>query len=268
MNTKKTAYSLIFTLLASGNSIHAAPITLESKVLQMVDGLSIGINATTIENITRFTRSILGILDGKHNEDGIKVGLYSFQGKKYSVRELVPIERQIHEQLAQSAIKKTELDSCLNQIKADFVALSDEFKGVINGARSTMGILIEESCVKRGRTGSLLLIWAKTEEKNEKDLFTQHVKSVNDFNVFANDLLNFLGDLVRSCPKAMRQLGTRVQKWNKMTQNMDPAVKNSSKAVEIAFLKYLKLRHLDKLDINDITPSRMKELFAQFKQAG
>jgi hypothetical protein len=68
-----------------------------------------------------------------------------------------------------------------------------------------MIILIGESCEKHNRSNSLLLDWARIEGDDETESFNKQVTNFTIFHEFCTDLVNFLEDLIRSCPKAQQQ---------------------------------------------------------------
>ena len=59
--------------------------------------------------------------------------------------------------------------------------------------------LTEEFCRKHNRPDSLLLNWSKGDEV---ELYRKSVTSFKIFHIFSTDLMNFLADLIMSCPKA------------------------------------------------------------------
>ncbi len=233
-------------------------IKLESPLLALVDGASIGINADVIELIRSFQRKIIDILLGDKQPDGSRRGRYEFEGKKYSAQAL----RKKEELLGSSQ----SLQQALAQAKKNFIDISDEFKAVARGSKPTMAILIEESCTKRNRMNSILIIWAKTKEVDENSIFDKHVNTFKDFEAFCVDLLNFLGDLVRSCPKAQEQSRQRFGKWSKIKELIPFVIPDATKEnLDARFLKYVKINHLDKLSLADITDKKVIELFTQFQ---
>ena len=231
----------------------ATPVKLESKLLSFADGKFF--IADTIEMLRKFQRRVMEILSGIQ-QGAKRVGKYTYNGKQYGSRDLARIE---HEQGI-----NTELHKLLQQIKTDFLVISKEFEEAVRGSKQMMIVLIEESCTKRNRLDSLLLTWSQTDEEHEAALFNREVTSLQKFDQFSIDLLNFFSDLIYSCPKAQQLFKDRLTKWKKFKTVLD-AIKNKVNLKnENAFLKHVKIQYLDKMSLNDITESKIKQLLSSF----
>ncbi len=158
-----------------------------------------------------------------------------------------------------------QLQALIEQAKVDFLITSQEFLAVARGAKGILVKLIEEDCQKRNRMGSLMIEWAKMKEGEEGILFEKRMHHFKDFYYFCIDLLNFVQDLVNSCPKAQKQFNARVKKWAK-TKKILPGIlkKETHKIDEITFLKYVKEQHLDHFTIEEITKQKIKSFLYEF----
>jgi len=235
-------------------------LKLESTMLALVDGNFM--NADVVERVYSFKRDILNIMWGdKIGQE--RVGRYIFQGKKISAHELAAWERDGAEHLADRTVKE-ERDNCLEAMKTEFIKASDKLNSISRGAKPLMGPLIEESCMKRNRMDSVLLLWAHTPEELEEEIFDEKVLTGQEFSRFCIDLLNFIADLLHSCPKARHQFEERSEKWRLFEKALVTVIGNEKPNME--FLKYIKLKHLDRLSRADITTTTVKRLWEEFKR--
>lgn len=240
-------------------------IKLESKMLSLVDGSFI--NADTVEHIRIFQRDIINILWGDKGSGNARAGRYLFDGKKFGAQQLATFEDELASMRdvlspQEFADLHKQLDRCLVEMKKDMLEASSKLKVIAAGSKGTMGVLVEEDCEKRNNKNSVLFVWAKAKEEEEDVIFDRHVKKVREFYTFSIDLLNFLGDLVYSCPRAVHQFEQRIQKWEKI-KSLLPNLSIPAHQ-EKEFLKHVKINHLDKLSLSDITPGKLKSLAAEF----
>ena len=206
---------LISLLLSSSFIVFAdepAVISLCPDIIDMIDGKSFGIHGELVGAVYKIARDVQAMQLGKRTEQG-RVGLYAFEGQKHFVRSLVPIEKELNEALkiaqsasARAAIEKrqTDLKALLKTMKQDFNKAVTPFLAQARGAKEPMFLLISESCTKRNKPKSLLLNWAHSTD-DEMVAFDKSVTNFMLFDDFCGDLVNFLGDLVHSCPKARAQ---------------------------------------------------------------
>ncbi len=236
-------------------------IILESSILHMFDGIFI--DADVIQSIGFIRREINKILIGEKNSDGLLVGRYLINGKLYSIRDLILIEENASESL------KKELARCLHDAKKDLQNCVGPFIDTIHSAKYQILELIKESCKKRGMDTTTLLRWSEAGYGEETKIFNEDIKSFSLYNKFCTDLLNFLGDLVRSCPRGMAQFTTRckIQKASTIIKGIvttRSSTAATSKALEQKFMQHLKDHHIDKLTITEITKERIEPLFIKF----
>jgi hypothetical protein len=242
-------------------------VTLESSVIKIADGTFI--NADRIEFIRKYIRTLFGFLLGEQLPDHQRKGKYFFDNKWHSVQSLACIEQEI----SNSCDKKqqamsTALQEVLTRAKADFIVQSAEFIESGRGAKNIMIVLIEEDCQKHGHPDSLLLEWARTKEGQESTMFERHIKTFGNYYHFLTDLVNFLLDLVHSCPKAESQFKERVAKWSAIKEILPAIFKKahikSDQVNEIEFLKYLKERYLDSIMMDEISPQVIVPLLTEY----
>jgi hypothetical protein len=230
-------------------------VILESPVLKLVDGTFF--NADTIEQMRNFQRLILALILGDQTPDGSRVGRYEYKGKKYGIHALALIEQQMNQSSSAESPEMVEdaqqLLVTLQEAKNDFIKLSEEFKSMAQGAKQTMVKLIEESCSKHGRLDSVFLILVRAKDDNETTTFDMHVVSLTLLESVCIDLLNFLNDLINSCPKANMQFKLRLEKWAKikgiLPEAMQTIATTYQDTIQTAFLGYIKTVHLDKLTL-------------------
>ena len=99
-------------------------------------------------------------------------------------------------------------------------------------------------------------------------MFEHHVTSFGHYYHFLTDLVNFLMDLVHSCPKAETQFKDRVAKWSAVKAILPAVLKKAhvkgEQVNEIEFLKYLKERYLDSIGLNEVTPHVIVPLLTEY----
>jgi hypothetical protein len=242
-------------------------ITLESSVIKVADGTFI--NADKIEFIRKYIRTLFSFLLGDQLPDHKRKGKYFFCGKWHSIQSLARIEQEISNSSEKTHSEMLlDLQELLTHAKADFIVQSAEFIESGRGAKNIMIILIQEDCQKHNRPDSLLLEWARTKEGQESTMFERQITSFGHYYHFLTDLVNFLLDLVHSCPKAELQFKDRVAKWSAIKAILPTVFKKahvkSEQINEIEFLKYLKERYLDSIMMNEITPQVIVPLLTEY----
>jgi len=253
--------------LVNAHRVPFAHLKLESSVLALVDGNFV--NADTLERICSFKREVLAIMRGDKKNGDVYEGRYLFDGKRVAAQQVALIERDFMLQqdvAARNQVKKKfieQRDSCLHVMQKDFLKASDKLKTIAYGAKPMMGLLIEESCKKRHRMDSILLLWAQTPEEKEDLIFEERVKTVTDFSAFCIDLLNFMGDLLYSCPKAHLQFEERATKWKQFELVLTGLL--GTQKPNMQFLKQIKLK-LDKFALADLTLPNIRQLLDEFNK--
>lgn len=186
-------------------------ITLCPDIIDIIDGKSFGIHGELVGAVYKIARDVQAMHLGKRTPQG-RVGIYSFEGQMHTVKSLAVIEKETNEILkdrtnagyAQAEKRKADLNALLKVMKQEFNKIVTPFMAQARGAKEPMFLLISESCNKRNHPQSLLLNWAHSKE-DEMVSFDRSVTSFALFEDFCTDLVDFLGDLLRSCPKARAQ---------------------------------------------------------------
>ena len=196
----KTTLSRSFfsCLLLVSTVTDAKNIILTSPGLSIIDGTSWGINEYVIANIQHIGAAIKKLQVGtKDPQEEKNIGNYSYQNKRYTLLELVELEKtgskeEVH------MLRKALVEFVRNSISD----ITEPFMKNANDIKEYMVQLIDESCTKRERRDSVLLLWAQQKKGTELIYFQENLTTFSAINIFCNDLLTFLTDLVRSCPKA------------------------------------------------------------------
>lgn len=258
-------YGIVFTF-GTIFLAHPTPIKLESEIIAQFDGTSIGINGDVIARIKKYQSKISDLLLGKKSASG-RHGLYEFDGVFYTVQELRKKEESL---TSKSPGQSSQLHECIRRMRDDFEAISKEFQVIAQGTKPIMSIFIEESCKKRNRTDSLLLIWSKTKEQDEYTLFDLHVKSIKDFEIFVTDLYNFLEDLAFSCPKATKQFNDRLEKYkhdrSEKVNKIKQVLGTSGVVLSESELTRFTNQYVDKMALQEISASKIKTLLEHFSR--
>lgn len=172
------------------------------NLLALLDGNII--NAEIIKVMIEAGKGIQNIQLGEHDplNRNHRIGRYPFKGvtgteQYFSVAQLAKIE--------QDFVGDPELNQLLIQAKSEFEGSVAKFMGRARGVKEVLVKLIEESCKCHSRHNSLLLAWANAPEEHEMLVFHTDIQSFKALNDFCQDLMNYLGDLMTSCPKAMKQ---------------------------------------------------------------
>ncbi len=259
----------VLPLLVSALIIYPSEknIMLESSVIKVADGTFL--NADKIEFIRKFRRTLLTFIFGDQLSNNQRKGKYFFCGKWHGVESLARIEQELATSTRKEDVeKRLAIEELLTHAKADFIVQSSEFIESGRGAKNIMVVLIQEDCQKRNRLDSLLLDWAKTKEGQESTMFERQITSFGHYYYFLTDLVNFLLDLVHSCPKAEKQFKDRVAKWSAVKAILPTVLKKAhvknEYVNEIEFLKYLKERYLDSIMLNEITPQVIVPLLTEY----
>lgn len=247
-------------------------ITLQSPALHTFDGTSIGMNGNAVRLIMYVRREINTQLFGKTTKSGVVEKCYQFEQKYYTIQELAILEDEINTK--GTAAQKAALAQLLQHAKHDFIEKVRPFMENARNSKRVMLLLIEESCKKRTIEDTTLLIkWAESKtEIDELAIFDQEISSFKLFNKFCCDLLNFLGDLVISCPNSVAQFKQSYDKQDKVLGiiphlgGMQHVAEIKRDKVQHDFVHYLFEHHLDKMALADITQPRLELLFEEFQQ--
>ena len=197
MNITLSRSFFSFLLLMSVQN-QAKNIILTSPGLSVIDGASWGINEYVIANIQHIGAAIKKLQVGtKDPQTGKNVGNYNYNTTNYSLLELVELEKTGNKEEV-ALLRKALVDKVRNSISD----ITEPFMKNANDIKEYMVQLIDDSCTQRERRDSELLSWAQQKKGSELLYFKEHLNTFSAINIFCDDLLTFLTDLVRSCPKA------------------------------------------------------------------
>jgi len=247
-------------------------IVLESPVLHTFDGAAIGINAEVVHLIIYARKEISKLLFGVHNPDNSYTGMYTFKGATYSIQQLVEIEDRALTDHNNADIK--DLQTILRTAKSDFLAKVHPFMENARNSKRLLLTLLEEECAKRDLADTTLLIkWGETKTAaDELAVFDEHIHSIRLFNRFCCDLLNFLGDLLASCPKGTERFKQLCEKRTKALSLIPQLARLQKLSAEKRekfkneFAQYLFVHHLNKLSMADITTAKLETLLNEFEK--
>jgi hypothetical protein len=137
---------------------------------------------------------------------------------RYNLKNLVELEDNLIEYKKSNAMSQEsleeglkELQLVLEQVIQTFELVSEPYLNQIRGVRIIMVKLIEDWCYEVGKRQSYLLAWNK-HATNEKEHLRKDIKTLKDFNLFLDDLILFLKDLIYSCPKSYEKYQQQLHK--------------------------------------------------------
>ncbi|MCL4361454.1 hypothetical protein M1446_03805 [Candidatus Dependentiae bacterium] len=202
MKYTKTLFASLTICSLFSNQQHIVkdghPILLKSQVLHVIDGVPFGIDEFAIYDMIIVGHNLRELQNGKKDASGNKIGKYEIQGQKYTLNELVEEEEKDR--------NNPKIKELLEEVKDDFKRFMIKFSDKIKDptTKEFMTQLIHESCDIRNRKDSYLLSWSKQKE-TDFDAMRNDVKTLKDCNIFFTDLLNFLCDVIHSCPKGVKR---------------------------------------------------------------
>jgi len=216
-----------------------AIITLESPMIDLMDGKSFAIDGEVFGLMLQVRREVRKRLFGISAQNGKLIGMYRFRGDNCSLVDLSKIENECerefiekkenlttnkdsyspedwekeHNKVKQEYLEeKSALGDSLEEAKKDFINITASYVEGARGTKDQLLLLIKESCCKRGRKDCFILRWGETQEGNETEILKSDMTTFRDFTQFCFDLSNFLEDLARSCPKAQKQFIDLIKK--------------------------------------------------------
>lgn len=207
MNTQKTFFVII--LLVNPMLINATTETnsIEKnyplKVPSIIDGTPIGLNGYEIKKIIFTIREIEKMIHGTLNPlTKQHKGKYSFQGRLYTVKELMTLEKNIH---TSSTNIQTEFIRLLESVKEDFITTNEPYLEQIQTIKSIALKFMMEWALNHNREDCYMLSWAKEKNGHEFEALRKNITSFEKHYLFCNDLVSFLSDFATSCPRAWQQ---------------------------------------------------------------
>lgn len=180
-----------------------APLT--DRILKIVDGLPGLMDETKIRNTLWLIKEIKQVQEGHYRVNaageldpsrGSTVKDFVFRGKKQNIKTLIELETQVK---TFSETEKSEFKELFRTMKDYFDLVNQVLAPEAAGTHDFMYKLTQEFCRKHNRPDSILLDWNKGDEL---ELYRKSVTSFQIFFTWSSDLMNFLKDLIASCPKA------------------------------------------------------------------
>jgi hypothetical protein len=179
---------------------------IDSKFLKYLDGVTNRMDGPAIGEVIQVKKLIQdlenGILESKVVGGKVKKELIVFQGTNYTINQLCAMEDQINN----DSSKKEELKHCLKQVRHSFIQATIKFMKRIEPAKPIVIKIMEESFRVRSvnQKDTVMIEWANT-NGNEEAVFNDRIKTFKEFRKFLNQVSNFLGDLLKSCPEGFKQ---------------------------------------------------------------
>lgn len=220
---KRMSYSLV---LIAGTSLvlNAAPprvAPLNHFLLRGIDGLPGFFDKTRVEETLWLMKEIKSIHNGvikvaANGEPDPSRTSSSYQitfkersgaARNQTLKTLIELENKASHF---SPAEKAELDLIFKKVKSYFGKANKLMMAGAHGIQDPMIELIHEFCDKRNRKDSLLLNWKKG--SSEEELYNNSIVSFKTLHLLSTDLMNFLSDLIMSCPKALRSYHDSLKK--------------------------------------------------------
>ena len=146
-------------------------------------------------------QDIVLLINGSHDtKSGQHIGIFEFEGKKYTLKDLVMIEMD----LQKKGTSKTDpayqkfnkmLKELINLFKVKATPLIQKTKSPVNRAMNEK--LVNYWLIHSGRKNSIITSFGA-----DKEFEAMEKCSAKEFFLFLNDLKCFLKDLMHSAPKA------------------------------------------------------------------
>jgi hypothetical protein len=192
-------FSYVSALSDTSNEENIYPITVPS----IVDGTPFGVNGHELKKMLYILKKIEDLLKG--NIDPAtkeRAGKYLFQGKFLSIKQLVNVEKNINSFDKNS---RDEFYRVFEQAREDFIKINEPYLDQVQAGKLITLKFMEEWATKHDREDTYLLAWAKEKPTHEFESFRQKIITFELLDTFCNDLISFISDLIRSCPRAWQQ---------------------------------------------------------------
>jgi len=188
-------------------------VILDSAILRTADGHFI--THDDIGIMLQLREYLRTILYGTKDKNGILTGPYFFDNTPHCLRTLTYLEKKLDNIIR---------DTWLTQIRNAFKKRTKDTQKRSEGTKTQQSMYIKESCNLHRRPNSILILWAQAPEGQEDDAIDKYVTSFYDMTKFVLDLMNFLDDMVSSCPKAKKLFLEKIpdtQERKKLQQLLD-----------------------------------------------
>jgi hypothetical protein len=178
-------------------------ITLTSPILSIVDGKANAMDGEKIHGMKFMIQEIVkmqyGILDKSTNT---RTGKYII--KETDNKHEIEVSHICLKRLLKSN-QAIDITKELEKIKIHLGTITDANLESGRGSKELMRKLITEWSQKRNKPFSLLLAWSRLDEPFDRKEFRDTLTSLQMVDSYCTDLVQFLGDLQNSCPKAVKQ---------------------------------------------------------------
>jgi len=176
------------------------PITIDDPVLNMLDGTDF----IHIGNMKYIGNQLMDMLS-KRPQLYFKV-----DGTYRTIRELSALEQSYEDAGELTGEVQEALDEARREALHVFVAISEPYVEEIKAAKGYMTKIIKNWSEKRECPDTYLLAWAELEDNEEEALY-QGIRSCRELEIFVTDLSTFLLDLIKNCPKSLKQYNEKHQ---------------------------------------------------------
>jgi hypothetical protein len=183
-------------LLHSGHEHHNHLLVFLNPYIHSLDGVNFMIDGVAIRNILGVMKEIMYIKNGITVDDKT-TGAYVLGNERLSVQQLAELEKH--------HANDPRLAAVLKKAKHDFIESNKHFIKNIEPIKKLIISLMQEFCERRNKPNSIILDWAQAKSGTEPELFNRSIQNFTNFDLFLNDLILFLKDLVNSCPRAREQ---------------------------------------------------------------
>ncbi len=200
MKPIKTIKLLLLVVLFSSVSINA--IRLTAPILKRIDGIFI--NGERVKEMLWVRKELVNRLDGhKTRNAAVRLGHYNFEDRTYTLKELVVLEKEIIKEANPDRLKTFK--ELFETVLEEFIKISNPFMEPISKMKALVLPLIKESCEKRERLDSYLLQWGEVKKGDEIKMIREQITTFAQIELFCDDLVNYLQDILNSSPKAVAQ---------------------------------------------------------------
>ncbi len=178
------------------------------------------------EEFMKVKHEIIDVIDGTTRCDSVKMlalerniqnlrfgmnkgaqKLITHHGSKYTLRELVALERKARNAGNLDSFSKAHEETLLNAI-VQFEAFSTPYLREAQGFKSQMGILIQ-AWAKQKNVTSLLTEWARQSQGQEMGQLKKLAITYKKFDEFLDHLSTFLWDVRLSCKNSWAEFSRK-----------------------------------------------------------
>lgn len=201
MYTQKSSKRMFFFigLLSFTGFLNGEPCPL--SLPPGVDGTVI--NQHKIGDLLHLWKQVEIMHIGDKNPDGSRYGLYEFEGKQVTIKQLAQLEENM------KPAELYVLDDVLEKVKEDLIKAAVPFMQEAQEVKPITKELLHVWADLHGCYDSCLLEGVLQEPGTEVEGFNRDMTSFHAINRFCQDLISFISDLIKSCPCAMKRFQNR-----------------------------------------------------------